>query len=344
MSKRSALRPDLFAGQRRESKLDRLGDPLVALDKHIDFAALAAEVDRVAPRPDSAQGGRPPYPTETMVRILVVKRLHNLSDEQVEFQLNDRLSFQRFCGLQHAATIPDRTTVWTFENRIGADAARAVFEAVQVQLQRRGYLARCGQIIDATLVPAPRQHIDKDDKAALEKGEEPEWTPAQKRQRDTDASWTKKHGKSHFGYKLSASVDAKHKLIRKIETGTASEHDSQHFDAVLDAGNTGSAVYADRAYPSQEREATLKARGLKPMIQRKAQRNRALSERQKERNRRIATVRARVEHVFGSIAQMGGKLLRTIGHARADFAMTMMAVCYNLKRLTHLESVRNTGK
>ena len=159
MSKRSALRPDLFAGQRRESKLDRLGDPLVALDQHIDFAALAAEVDHVAPRPDSAQGGRPPYPTETMVRILVVKRLHNLSDEQVEFQLNDRLSFQRFCGLQHSATIPDRTTVWTFENRIGADAAKAVFKAVQVQLQKRGYIARCGQIIDATLVAAPRQHI-----------------------------------------------------------------------------------------------------------------------------------------------------------------------------------------
>lgn len=343
MSKRSALRPDLFAGQRRESKLDRLGDPLIALNKYIDFAALAAEVDRVAPRPDSAQGGRPPYPTETMVRILVVKRLHNLSDEQVEFQLNDRLSFQRFCGLQHSATIPDRTTVWTFENRIGADAAKAVFKAVQVQLQKRGYIARCGQIIDATLVPAPRQHIGKDDKAALEKGEEPDWTPAQKRQRDTDASWTKKHGTSHFGYKLSASVDAKHKLIRKIETGTASEHDSQHFDAVLDAGNTGSKVYADRGYPSQAREAALKARGFTPMIQRKAQRNRALSERQKERNRRIATVRARVEHVFGSIAQMGGKLLRTIGHARADFAMTMMAVCYNLKRLTHLESVRSTG-
>ena len=237
MRKRSALRPDLFAGQRRESKLDRLGDPLIALNKYIDFAALAAEVDRVA----------------------------------------------------------------------------------------------------------PRQHIGKNDKAALEKGEEPDWTPAQKRQRDTDASWTKKHGTSHFGYKLSASVDAKHKLIRKIETGTASEHDSQHFDAVLDAGNTGSKVYADRGYPSQAREAALKARGFTPMIQRKAQRNRALPERQKERNRRIATVRARVEHVFGSIAQMGGKLLRTIGQARADFAMTMMAVCYNLKRLTHLESVRSTG-
>jgi IS5 family transposase len=343
MSRRSALRPDLFAGQRRESKLDRLGDPLVALDRHIDFGELAAEVDRVAPRPVSPQGGRPPYPTETMVRILVVKRLHNLSDEQVEFQLNDRLSFQRFCGLQHSATIPDRTTVWTFENRIGPDAAKALFEAVQVQLQQRGYLARCGQIIDATLVSAPRQHLDKEDKAALENGEDPDWTPAQACQRDTDASWTKKHGKSHFGYKLSANVDAKHKLIRKIETGTASEHDSQHFEALIDTGNTSGVVYADRGYPSAEREAALKARGMKPMIQRKAQRNRPLSQRQKQRNRRIATVRARVEHVFGAIAQMGGKLLRTIGQTRADFAMTMMAVCYNLKRLTHLESVRSAA-
>lgn len=344
MSKRSALRPDLFAGQRRESKLDRLGDPLAALEKYIDFASLAAEVDRVAPRPVSPQGGRPPYPTETMVRILVVKRLHNLSDEQVEFQLIDRLSFQRFCGLQQSATIPDRTTVWTFENRIGSAAAKAVFEAVQLQLQRRGYLARCGQIIDATLVPAPRQRIDKEDKAALEKGEAPEWTPEQKRQRDTEATWTKKHGKSHFGFKLSANVDAKHKLIRKIATGTASEHDSQHFEAVLDAGNTSGSVYADRGYPSQEREAALKARGWRPQIQRKAKRNRVLSECQKGRNRRIATVRARVEHVFGAIAQMGGKMLRTIGQARADFAMTMMAVCYNLKRLAHLESVRSVMK
>ena len=342
--KRSAIKTDLFAGDKRRTKLDKLGDPGAGGEGRIRGGRRGAGGGRGAPPPTRARGGRPPYPTETMVRLLVVKRLHNLSDEQLEFQLLDRMSFQRFCGLSQSASIPDRTTVWTFENRIGADAAKAVFEAVQVQLQRRGYLARCGQIIDATLVPAPRQHIDKEDKAALEKGEEPDWTPAQKRQRDTDASWTKKHGKSHFGYKLSASVDNKHKLIRKIETGTASEHDSQHFDAVIDAGNTGSTVYADRGYPSKEREAALKARGLKPMIQRKAQRNRALSERQKERNRRIATVRARVEHVFGSIAQMGGKLLRTIGQARADFAMTMMAVCYNLKRLTHLESVRSTGK
>jgi hypothetical protein len=89
MSNLSALRPALFAGRQRESKRDRLGGPLTTLDRYIEFAELAAEVDRVAPRPASPQDGRPPYRTETMVRILVVKRLHNVSDQQVEFQLND---------------------------------------------------------------------------------------------------------------------------------------------------------------------------------------------------------------------------------------------------------------
>jgi IS5 family transposase len=60
------------------------------------------------------------------------------------------------------------------------------------------------------------------------------WKPAKRRQKDLDATWTKKHGKSHFGYKLSINVDTKYKIIRKIETDTASTHDSQHFDNVFD--------------------------------------------------------------------------------------------------------------
>lgn len=179
--KRSAIKTDLFAGDKRRTRLDKLGDPLALLDRHIDFAALAAQVDRVAPRPTSAQGGRPPYPTETMVRLLVVKRLHNLSDEQLEFQLLDRMSFQRFCGLSQSASIPDRTTVWTFENRIGAAAAQAIFEGVQQQLDAHGYLARCGQIVDATIVPAPRQHFTREEKALVEQDAMPvDWTPAKR--------------------------------------------------------------------------------------------------------------------------------------------------------------------
>jgi IS5 family transposase len=90
-----------------------------------------------------------------------------------------------------------------------------------------------------------------------EKAKPADWSPAKRRQKDLEVTWTKKHGKSSHGYKLSASVDRKHKLIRKWMTDTASVHDSQHFDAVLDDWNTSAEVYADRGYPSQEREEQL---------------------------------------------------------------------------------------
>jgi IS5 family transposase len=164
-----------------------------------------------------------------------------------------------------------------------------------------------------------------------------DWRPAKCRQKDIDATWTKKHGKSHFGYQLSINVDKQHKVIRRIETDTASTHDSQHFDLVFDASNTSRDVYADRGYSSEEREAWLKENGFRNQIQRKGARNKPLSDCQQRRNRRIARTRARVEHPFAAIAQMGGKLIRTIGRARANFAMTMMAACYNLKRLVYFQ-------
>lgn len=337
MKPRSAIKTDLFAAEHHREKIDRLGDPLTEIESHLDFGALAAEVDRVVPRPVSVQGGRPPFPTETMVRILVLKRLYNLSDEQMEYQLLDRMSYQRFCGLTQATNIPDRTTIWTFENRIGEAGAKAIFDGVSAQLLKHGYLARGGQIIDATLVPAPRQHFTKEDREQLKQGAMPaDWRPAKRRQKDMDATWTKKHGKSHYGYKLSINVDKRYKVIRKIETDTASTHDSQHFDAVLDPDNTSRDVYADKGYPSREREEKLKALGYRNHIQRKGARNHPLSACQQRRNLRIAKTRARVEHVFGAIDQMGGKLVRTIGQARASFAMTMMAAYYNLKRLVYL--------
>ena len=150
----------------------------------LNFSPLAAAVDTIAPRPVSPQSGRPPYPTETMVRILVLKRLHNLSDEQMEYQLLDRASYKRFCGLTNATHIPDRTTVWTFENRIGEAGAKALFDGVSAQLLRKGFIARGGQIIDATLVPAPKQHNSRDEKELIDQGAMPvDWKPAKRRQR-----------------------------------------------------------------------------------------------------------------------------------------------------------------
>lgn len=314
MKPRSAIKNDLFAAESRAPKIDSLVDPLVRISEAVEFAALATEIDRFAPRGASAKCGRPPFPTETVVRILVLKRLHNLSDERVEFQLPNRSSFQRFCCLTMAATIPDLTTVWNFENRIGASCAAALFEELNPQLLRQGYLARGCQIIDATLVPAPKQHVTREERALIdEKATPADWEPAKRRQKDTDATWTRKHGKSYFGYKLSVNADRRYKLIRKIATDTASVHDGQHFEAVFDRTNTSADVYADRGYPSQPRESDLTAKGYRSQIQRKRTAKRKLSECQQRRNHRIAKVRARVEDVFAMIAQMGGKLIRTIG-------------------------------
>lgn len=224
--RRSAIKHDLFAADQHRRTIDKLGDPLAEIAKYIDFAALEAKVDEAVPRSASPQGGRPPFPTEKMVRIVVLKRLYNLSDEQMEYQLLDRMSYQRFCGLADVLNVPHRTTIWHFEKRIGEAGAKALFDGVTAQLLKQGVIARGGQIIDATLVPAPKQHNRRSEKELIEQGAMPaDWKPAQRRQKDLDASWTKKHGKSHFGYKLSVNVDAKYKLIRQFETATASIHD-----------------------------------------------------------------------------------------------------------------------
>lgn len=162
------MKLSLFAAQERETKLTKLGDALQALDRHVDFAALASEVDRAVPRPDRARGGRPPFPTEVMVRILLIQQLFNLSDEQMEFQLLDRLSSQRFARLVDTSQIPDRTTIWTFKERlVKAGASESVFDAVNRQLARHGYIARGGQIIDASIVQVPKQSLGKVEKATI---------------------------------------------------------------------------------------------------------------------------------------------------------------------------------
>lgn len=253
------IKSSLFAEQEREAKLNKLGDALRVMEQHVDFAALAEEIEREAPRPSCEWGGRPSFPTELMIRILPIQHLFNLSDEQMEFQLLDRLSFQRFVGLRSSSQIPDRTTIWIFKERlIQAGGSESIFEAVNRQLSKHGYIARGGQMIDASIVQAPKQSLNKEEKALVSEGAMPlEWKPAKRRQKDTDARWTKKHGKSYFGYKVSANADKRYKLVRKIKVSTVSEHDTNHFEAVLDAANTNRDILADKGYVDAEREARL---------------------------------------------------------------------------------------
>ena len=155
--------------------------------------------------------------------------------------------------------------------------------------------------------------------------------PAKRSQKDVDARWTKKHGKSHYGYKNHVNVDRTHKLIRRYNVTDAAVHDSQVVEELVTQGNTG--VWVDAAYRSAETEAVLKARKLTSQIHRK--RGKPLTEQAQKSNRTKSSVRVRVEHIFGAQANdMGGAFVRTIGLARAKIGMKNLA--YNIRRLGQL--------
>ncbi|MES7744573.1 IS5 family transposase, partial [Cutibacterium acnes] len=190
------------------------------MDELIDFAAIAAQVDAACPRADRSKGGRPPYPTEVMVRLLFIQSLYNLSDEDCEYQVLDRMSLPHFCRLDAALHIPDARTLWSFKQRLaqGGLGGRAIFEAVSLQLQQHGYIPRGGQIVDASIVQAPLTQANKDEREALNEGRRPEgWNAKRLQHTDRDARWTKKHGKSFYGYKVHANADARYKLIRRVK-------------------------------------------------------------------------------------------------------------------------------
>lgn len=329
----------LFAGEERDAKRQSLNDPLMLLARHIDFAAIATVVDAKLTLGGSGRGGRPPYPTVLMVKLLLLQQLYNLSDDALEYQVLDRTSFQRFLGLEHSRRVPDAKTIWVWRERLKSrDLIGDISAAVSGQLQRAGFIARGGQIIDASIVNAPIQRNRREENEAIKQGEVPDdWSAAKRAQKDVDARWTKKHGKSFYGYKLHANTDRRWGFIRQHEVSAANVHDSQHFETILDSGNTGRTIRADSAYADRAREAALKGQGYRVDIQRKGHATKPLSEAQKRRNHRIAKDRAFGEHPFARLSQQGGKCLRTIGLMRAKVVIGLKVASHNLMRLARLQ-------
>ncbi len=128
--------------------------------------------------------------------------------------------------------------------------------------------------------------------------------------------------------------------MRKIKVSTASEHDTLHFEDVLDPSNTNRNILADKGYVDGEREDRLSKQGWRMHIQRKGSKDKPISAAQERRNKRIAKTRARIEHVFAGMAQLGGKALRTIGLARATLQPNWKVAAYNLQRLVYLKEAK----
>src|SRR6188472_633456 len=165
-----------FDIEERLKGLSAKGDTLERLNGWVDFELFRPDLERAVPRADRSRGGRPPYDHVLMFRILILQASHSLSDERTEYLIKDRLSFMRFLGLSLADRVPDANSIWTFREALtraqigGVPAIEALFQRFEAQLSAAGYIAMGGQIVDATVVAAPKQRNTEDEKRALREG------------------------------------------------------------------------------------------------------------------------------------------------------------------------------
>lgn len=332
-----------FDESNRLNRLSSMGDPLEAISRVVDFEMFRPVLSGIFVRQDRGQGGRPAFDSVLMFKILLLQQWYGMADDKAEYQINDRLSFQRFLGLGLGAKVPDAKTIWLFREKLAQSGAeKELFSLFSEQLERKGIITRSGSIVDASFVEAPRQRNSRDENDRIKSGELPEeWKQSapKLRQKDTDARWAKKNNENHYGYKNHVKVDKVSKLIVSYSVTDASVHDSQEIVALVDAKDKS--LFADSAYVGKELHTLIceKSQDIALNINEKAYRNRPLTEEQKQSNREKSRIRARVEHVFGHMTQsMQGLYVRGIGIIRARCAVGLKNLAYNLSRYKYLRS------
>ena len=324
---------NLFAEETQLDRLSKLGDSLERL-KVIDFESFRPILTAGMKRERKSNAGRRPFDNVMMFKVLVLQRLFNLSDDQTEYQITDRISFQRFLGLSLGEKVPDAKTIWLFRNTlIESGIIDTLFSQFNQTLEKHSLITCTGTIVDATFVDAPRQRNSRDENEQIKNGEIPEgWenNPHKMSQKDTDARWTKKRDETHYGYKDHVKVDADSKLILDYAVTPANVHDSNEFEEFFNEQDN--AAYADSAYIGKKLP-----EHVKNEVCEKGYRNKPLTEAQKENNRRKSRIRCRIEHVFGFMTMsMHGLTVRSIGIKRATFHIGLTNLVYNFCRYSAL--------
>lgn len=264
---------------------------------------------------DSGQGGRPAWPVVLMIKCLLLQKWFNLSDPQLEEQLQDRLSFRRLVGLSLEDGVPDETTFVRFRRRLRElGLERTLLETTARYLERQGMLLQNGTIVDATLIEAPRGHQRADGTST----------------RDDEAAYTSRQNKSVHGYKAHVATDRRG-LVRDYRVSDAAVHDAEMIDELV--AKERQAVYADSGYMSAARSEKLKQRGVKDgILRRRVRGQKELPKKERRRNRMLAKIRAVVELVFAWWKNGGLRKVRYRGQARNELDVGLWACAYNWKR------------
>lgn len=335
------LNKGFFDEDFRLEKLTVQKDPLVKLKEKIDFELFRPLLEEAFCKEEKGIGGARPYDYVLLFKILILQRYYNVSDDKMEFQILDRLSFMRFLGLNLSDQVPDAKTIWLFrENLTKKNLSEKLFTIFLEELKKKGLLLNEGKIIDASFVEVPIQRNTREENKKIKQGEIPEqWKEKTNKleQKDTDARWTKKNGKNYFGYKDHIKADEKSKLIETYTTTPASVHDSQPTENLLSEKDKGQSLHADSAYSGEAVETIVEKHEMKNHIHEKGYRNHPLTQEQKENNKIKSKTRARVEHIFGFIENsMNGSFIRSIGIKRATTIIGLMNLTYNIFRAIQL--------
>lgn len=298
----------------RNQKLERINEA-------VDWRKLAKVVNGIY----AAPVGRPSYPPVVMVKIMMLQQWYEASDEAMEEALWDRVSFKRFVGLALEDDVPDHSTMSRFRKEVSERGlGRRLFKELTRQLDKQGLFVKQGTLLDATIVEAQARRPSS-----------PEH-PGARSTIDPDAAWTRKGGQSYFGYKAHIGMDGGSGLIREAVFTPANVNDTEVADELV--GGDEEAVYADKAYGTQERSEWLKSVRIKDRIMRRGNKHHpVLAYWERRRNALISRLRSRVEKVFGTWKRSYGyRRVRYMGLERNATEMFFKCMAYNLRRADHL--------
>jgi IS5 family transposase len=336
---KSQGRRGLFDEEQRLGDLSSAGDPLEGLSGRIDWEMFRPLLEGALVRTVRGAGGARPYDYVMMFKILILQRYNHISDDRMEFAILDRLSFMRFLGVTLGDKVPDAKTIWSFRERLGkAGVIERLFEQFAAELNRAGLVASEGTIVDASFVEVPRQRNRREENALIKQGGVPaDWSTAKRAQKDVEARWARKDGKSHYGYKNHIKIDARSKLIETYTVTAACVFESQVMGDLIRKKDAGRPLHGDSAYGGKPTAKLLNENQIINQTQEKGFRLKPLTAEQQQRNRIKSRTRVRVEHVFAFIAgSMGGSRTNYIGRRRNAAAVGLMNLTYNMFRALHL--------
>ena len=323
---------DEFILRKQYGKIKGLGDRLAVMKGQIAWDPFIPLVRSVF-HDDKIRGGRPHTDELVVVRSMLLQAWYGLSDQELEFQCYDRLSFRHFLGFPQ--TIPDFTTIWKIRDRLVATGVdQMIWGEVQRQLDRKGYQVKKGVIQDASFIEADlgKKRYQREGKAR-KAGESVAHTEKQRQHSDRDGGFSVKNGQVHYGYKSHIKVDVEHHLVRALAVTPANVHDGD-IDLVTEGDHV---AYRDKGYFGKP----LRASGVADKTMRRSVRGRRLNGGEQKRNNAIGRIRSPGERPFSVIKRVfkgGHTMVKT--RERVQVKELFKCFGYNLYQLVTLERKR----